>query len=242
MEESLKALEGLLGPGQNKKSKGPIDVSTQEKILDAVNSAAQLAKRCAKEEIQSTQRKLEEVLVKILVAGVGPPIRFITAELLCELYTTGDNIALYSCVGKLQDFLNGKESRNVGDSGRASLLRCLSRLVDKFGTQLGSGFQESLTIAQKLYKSQSGMVREEALLMLASYVSVCTRDRFACQAQEQSLKLAERASRDKIESVRRAASRLLGCWSTISMLEGEQLAATTLARRKSIKRASAFHR
>ena len=210
MEESLKALEGLLGPGQNKKSKGPVDVSTQEKILDAVNSAAQLAKKCAKEEIQSTQRKLEEVLVKILVAGVGPPIRFITAELLCELYTRGDNIALYSCVGKLQDFLNGKESRNMGDSGRASLLRCLSRLVDKFGTQLGSGFQESLTIAQKLYKSQSGMVREEALLMLASYVSVCTRDRFACQAQEQSLKLAERASRDKIESVRRAASRLLG--------------------------------
>ena len=211
MDAHVSLLEGVVKRvgGKKKQAKGPIGVADQEEILDAVYAANEDVSRASKPDIQNVQRGLEDQLIKLLVLGVGAPVRYTVSELLCQLYERGDNIALYSCVGKLQDFLNGKESRNVSDSGRLSLLRCLSRLVDKFGTQLGSGFQESLTIAQKLYKSQSNLVREESLLMLASYVSVCTRDRFACQAQEASLKLAERASRDRVDNVRRSAARLI---------------------------------
>ena len=210
MEACRADLEAVAKRVEASAKKGaPIDAPLQVEVLDAVCAARENASVSPKEDLQACQRKVEDHVTKFLYLGVGPPIRVAASELLCELFTRGDNIALYSCVGKLQDWLNGKEARKVSDGGKASILRCLGRLVDVFGTQLGSGFQESLTIAQKLYKNQSAVVREEALLMLASYVSVCTRDRFACQAQEQSLKLAERGSRDKSESVRCASSRLL---------------------------------
>ncbi|QDZ19523.1 hypothetical protein HOP50_03g20410 [Chloropicon primus] len=209
MESCLGTLEGLAKGAPLSKKGASLDLPLQESLWDAVAAAKERAAGAEKEEIQQSQRKLEEVCLSFIRVGCGAPIASATAELLIHLYNRGDNIALYSCVGKLQDFLNGKEARNISDAGRASIMRCLGRLVDAFGTQLGSGFQESLTIAQKMYKSQSSVVRGEALLMLSSYVAVCTRDRFACQAQEASLKLAERGSRDKTENVRVAASRLL---------------------------------
>jgi hypothetical protein len=210
MEAHHGALERLVKRETSKrKSKGPVGVTEQEDILGAVYAAYEQVEKAEKQEIQAVQRSLEELLTKLLVLGVGPPLRHNISQLLCQLYLKGDNIALYSCVGKLQDCLNGKEAKNVADPGKVSVLHCLSKLVERFGTQLGSGFQESLTIGQKLYKSSDGCVREGALVMLASYVSTCTRDRFASQAQEASLKLAERGSRDKVENVRIAAAGLL---------------------------------
>lgn len=157
-----------------------------------------------------SQRPIEAAALQVLSLGLGAPLRNALAELLVGLYTKGDNIALYGCVNKLQELLGtGKESKSVGDAGRASLLCCLAKLVDQFGGQLGSGFQESVAIANRLFKSPNVEVREEALLMLASYVSTCSRDRYAGKAQEESLRLAERASRDRAEGVRKCAAYLI---------------------------------
>ncbi len=88
MDAHVSLLEGVVKRvgGKKKQAKGPIGVADQEEILDVVYAANEDVSRASKPDIQNVQRGLEDQLIKLLVLGVGAPVRYTVSELLYQLY------------------------------------------------------------------------------------------------------------------------------------------------------------
>eukprot|EP00250_Pteridium_aquilinum_P004108 c14345_g1_i1 orf=134-6829(+) len=118
----------------------------------------------SKETILGCQRKCEDALQALLLIGVRPPVRRLSAKALVQIITKGDSISIYSRASSLQGLL--LEGRKIDTIGYIGLANCLGALYRSFGQKLTSGLPETSNIVVKLMKFPEISVRQAALQLL----------------------------------------------------------------------------
>ncbi|KAI5062512.1 hypothetical protein GOP47_0023051 [Adiantum capillus-veneris] len=116
------------------------------------------------ETILGCQRKCEDALQALLLIGVRPPVRRLSAKALVQIIAKGDSISIYSRASSLQGLL--LESRKLDSVGYIGLANCLGALYCSFGQKLTSGLPETSNIVVKLMKFPEVSVRQAALQLL----------------------------------------------------------------------------
>lgn len=118
----------------------------------------------SKETILGCQRKCEDALQALLLVGVRPPVRRLSAKALVQIIAKGDSISIYSRASSLQGLL--LESRKIDNAGYIGLANCLGALYRSFGQKLTSGLLETSNIVVKMMRFPEISVRQAALQLL----------------------------------------------------------------------------
>ncbi|MCO5556473.1 hypothetical protein L7F22_010022 [Adiantum nelumboides] len=132
--------------------------------FDLLSDLLSSLERQSKESVLGCQRKCEDALQALLLIGVRPPVRRLSAKALVQIIAKGDSISIYSRASSLQGLL--LESRKIDIVGYIGLANGLGALYRSFGQKLTSGLAETSNIVVKLMKFPEVSVKQAALQLL----------------------------------------------------------------------------
>lgn len=105
--------------------------------------------RDQRDVVREHQRRCDDKLYDLIVAGAPAPVRRLAAAVMSKLYTLGDNLPLYSRTNSLLSLLTARDANQRSIEARAGILECLGVLSAQHGMQLATRMPEIVAAAAK---------------------------------------------------------------------------------------------
>lgn len=106
--------------------------------------------RDQRDVVREHQRRCDDKLHDLIVAGAPVPVRRLASAVMSKLYTLGDNLPLYSRTNSLLSLLTARDANQRSIEARAGILECLGILCAQHGLQLATRIPEIVAAAAKL--------------------------------------------------------------------------------------------
>ena len=129
------------------------------KILHVVNRS----------DIKSSQKKLQEQLLRQMHSSPGPPIRYYLAKCLASLFAVGDSVGLFEIINTCNDLIKQKDDPATLNN-RLAALEVLGEMYEKLGRMVGRSYDETFFACSKTLKSAESQLRMEIMRTLEKVV------------------------------------------------------------------------
>ncbi len=123
--------------------------------------------------VREYQRRCDDKLHDLIVAGAPAPVRRLASAVLAKLYTVGDNLPLYSRTNGLLSMITARDVNQRSVESRAGVLECLAALCAHHGRQLSTRMPEVVAAAAKHVGRYSIVWGWRVVLVSGSGVVVC---------------------------------------------------------------------
>ncbi|THH16286.1 hypothetical protein EW146_g4324 [Bondarzewia mesenterica] len=183
-------------------------------LFQWLSSLERFLKSDSLEDLKSTQRSIEDTLIKAITNGdpyppPGRPLRIVVAKCLSIMYTRGDSKTLFDTLLVFLKIVGDLKAPADKDVHKIAALYCIGELMFVFGAQVMSFMTEIATLCLKTYKSSSSITLRYHAVVALRKALVTARRAATDSVLRDIIKQMKSGLHDKSLPIRRAASDVL---------------------------------
>ncbi|XP_055352546.1 HEAT repeat-containing protein 5B-like isoform X2 [Paramacrobiotus metropolitanus] len=175
-------------------------------VLEWLRHLHRILQAANRSDVKSSQKQLQEQLIKQMLLTPGPPVRYYLAKCLAALFAVGDSVGLFDIINVCNDQVKQKDDPALL-SQRLAALEILGEMYEKLGRMVGRSYEETVTVCLRNLKSAESQTRIEIMKTLEKVIT--GMGSAAASHHREIHKHLRTAMTDRIMAVREAAARCL---------------------------------